>query len=468
MSSDTSDICTLEPADRSRAGWFVLLLVLTALVMDGWHGRLSELQHQLLLLPQTALFLFGMQRMLWPRTGNGTWWTPARSFQLAAIFAVLDFGILWYESVHFRDLGYAWHPILFAVVSLLAAATYRYLSLPKRSAAPVLTVFPWLLFSAASIVSYPLNYLRSDMLPVILWADGNLLQGLNPYTQFFVANRIYDFPYLPGLLVAYLPFVALHWDPRVGSVLYMAVGAGVVLWAARPAARVAVAALLALLLMNPFLIYRHELYLQPHWLTWIAAFALLQRGRNLWALFVFGLGMAMYQFSWILLPFLLIYALKNSALKSNVLQSSGGVLRRGDWPEVFRQTGAALAGALLLAGPFLRSAFSRVANNTVGQWGRVPHATAEPMNLSYWVTFPVPASQLLRLQVAIMIGLYLYCLFARRCEDLADTLRWCIVGLTLFVMLNVLVDGYFFLMLLVPMFCYVCVANGWWKAAREG
>jgi hypothetical protein len=42
-----------------------------------------------------------------------------------------------------------------------------------------------------------------------------------------------------------------------------------------------------------------------------------------------------------------------------------------------------------------------------------------------------------------------------------------VVALTTFVMFNVLVDGYFFLMLLVPMLVYTCAANGWWAEPKS-
>jgi uncharacterized membrane protein len=74
----------------------------------------------------------------------------------------------------------------------------------------------------------------------------------------------------------------------------------------------------------------------------------------------------------------------------------------------------------------------------------------------------VHPDRLLRLQAVAMVVVFGYCFAAGRCKDLADTLRWMIVALTLFVLLNVLVDGYFFLMLLVVLLVYTCVANGWW------
>ena len=103
--------------------------------------------------------------------------------------------------------------------------------------------------------------------------------------------------------------------------------------------------------------------------------------------------MAIYQFSWILFPFFLLYG-----------------LRRRGWGEVAKLTVLGAVGALLLTGPFLRSASHRIASNTVGQWGHLArHANAEPINLSYWVTYVIHPDKLLRLQAALMVGIFLYC-----------------------------------------------------------
>jgi uncharacterized membrane protein len=172
----------------------------------------------------------------------------------------------------------------------------------------------------------------------------------------------------------------------------------------------------------------------------------MQRRHFAWAALAFGVSMAIYQFSWILFPFFLLYA-----------------LRRRGWGEVAKLAVLGTVGALLLTGPFLRSASHRIASNTVGQWGHMAkRANAEPINLSFWVTYIIHPDKLLRLQAALMVGIFLYCWVRGRCADFADTLRWMIVALTTFVLFNVLVDGYFYLMLLVPMLVFTCVANGWW------
>jgi hypothetical protein len=93
----------------------------------------------------------------------------------------------------------------------------------------------------------------------------------------------------------------------------------------------------------------------------------------------------------------------------------------------------------------------------------MPHALADPMNLSYWVTYLIRPDKLLRLQAVLMIAIFVYCFVRNRCADLTDTLRWMVFALTAFILLNVIIDGYFYLMLLVVMLVFTCVANGWWR-----
>jgi hypothetical protein len=48
-----------------------------------------------------------------------------------------------------------------------------------------------------------------------------------------------------------------------------------------------------------------------------------------------------------------------------------------------------------------------------------------------------------------------------------DTLRWTVVALTIFSFCNSIVDGYFYLMLLVPMLLFTLIANGWLASPPE-
>jgi uncharacterized membrane protein YczE len=298
---------------------------------------------------------------------------------------------------------------------------------------------------AISLAGFPLTYLRSDMLPVILWADTNLLHGISPYQTMYVADRVYDFPYLPGMMLAYVPVVAAHLDIRIGSIAYLLGMVAVILWAARPNRRTAVASLVAVLLVSPFLQYRHELYIQPHWFWMVLSLVLMQRRRFGWAAFAFGFSMAIYQFSWVIFPFFVLNAF----------------WRKG-WLEAAKVTSIAILAALAMDGAFLASAYKRVASNTVGQWNLLPRAMASPVNLSYWITYIIVPAHLQRLQALLMIGIFVFCVLRRRCSTTVDTVRWMTAALGLFILTNVIIDGYFYLTWLMLAFAYVCIANHWW------
>jgi hypothetical protein len=443
-----------SPQNLRRAGYFTILVVIVSLVADGWGHKPTHLPHQLLLLPVTLTFIWSLAQLL--RNGNGgAWpgWTSQRALLLALIFE-FEFAALYvYECKHFAAFGY--HARLLPAIGILGGALIL-LGLTLRARATAAYVLVVTMCASAgglllSILSFPLNYLRSDMLPVIVWADRSLLLHVDPYTTLHVAERLYDFPYLPGMMLAFYPFALVGLDLRFGAMAYLLGAAGLIYLTARRERRMEVAALLALFLLCPFLQYRHELYLEPHWFTLVLVFVLMQRRRFAWAALAFGVSMAIYQFSWILFPFFLLYG-----------------LRRRGWGEVAKLLVLGVVGMFVLTGPFLRSASHRIESNTVGQWGHlVGHANAAPINLSFWATYAIHPDKLLRLQAVLMIGIFLYCWARGRCADLVDTLRWMIVALTTFVMFNVLVDGYFYLMLLVPMLVFTCVANGWWAEPEK-
>jgi hypothetical protein len=443
-----------SPHSLRRAGYFTVLLLIVNVVADGWTGRPTEFLHQLLLLPVTGLFLWCLYRLLRPRLLEGAgWWNVGRALRLVLLFEFGFLGLYLYECRHFAAFGYRARP---GAAAILLGGSILLLGFALRKGASAALIVGAATFASAaglllSIISFPLNYLRSDMLAVIFWADRSLLLHMDPYTTLHVGGRLYDFPYLPGMMLAYYPATAFGLDVRFGSIAYLLGMAGLIFWAARGERRREVSTLIALFLLCPFLQYRHELYLSPHWFTLTLLFVLMFRRHFAWAAVVFGFSMAIYQFSWILFPFFVL----------------NGLRRRG-WGEATKMALLGVLGALVLAGPLLLTAGHRIATNTVGQWGHLlKHALADPMNLSYWATYVIHPEKLLRLQAALMVAIFLYCFVKGRCVDFVDTLRWMVVALTTFVMFNVLVDGYFFLMLLVPMLVYTCAANGWWAEPKS-
>ncbi len=442
----------LDAQHRRLLSYAVVASVL-AVVSDGWSGKPSPLLHQILLLPGAialALSLSWLLRTDQPESFNlqerGSQTAKCLLFFLAG-FEVLSLAMIAAEGRHFALLGYhltrgtilvlglvvlvCWLPVLWRLNALtaLGAITGSYLA-----------------GMAVAIRCFPLNYLRSDMLPVIDWADARWVHHLDPYTTMHVGTRLYDFPYLPGMIVAYAPFEAVHLDLRIATTTYLLAAGALIFFAAKSKFRMSTAFALGVFVLCPFLQYRHDLYLQPHWFALTAAIVLMQARRYLWAAFVWGCGIAVYQLSWVVFPFALLFA-----------------YRRHGWREALKVAGIAACGALAVVAPFIGSASRRIATNTVGQWSDLPHALADPINLSYWLTYLIRPDHLKWVQLAVLTILFGYCFFAGHCKTLPDTLRWMCVALAVFIPLNVLVDGYFYLTLLLMLLLYLCAVNDWWS-----
>ncbi len=353
------------------------------------------------------------------------------------------------EAHHFKRFGYQIPPATAVALALFVLAPPALFSARRKARRLVLAVAG--LYSAGmvlAICAFPLNYLRSDMLPVIEWADTRLLHQVNPYSTIHVSNRLYDFPYLPGMLVAFLPAAALHVDLRLATLAFSLGACALVYTASSAAARLSIASLLALFLLCPFLQYRHDLYLQPHWFTLTLAAVLMQRRRLGWSALVWGISCAIYQLSWVMLPFFLLYAYRGKGAR-----------------EAFKLGAVSLLGFLVVVGPFLSVARHQVASNTVSQWSKLPHALADPINISYWLTYFVRPDHLQWIQAVVLTTLFVLCYGFRRCSSLEDTLRFMSVALAVFIPMNVLVDGYFYLTLSLVVLLYICVASGAWTGS---
>ncbi len=87
---------------------------------------------------------------------------------------------------------------------------------------------------------------------------------------------------------------------------------------------------------------------------------------------------------------------------------------------------------------------------------------ADPINVSYWLTYVIRPDHLKWVQAAFLIILFGFCWIRQCCRTLADTLRWMCWALAIFIPLNVIVDGYFYLTLALLLLLFVCAAEGWW------
>lgn len=478
----TGDACTLEVAPQARKTVmeapemeaaettsmgsfqtliFAVLVCLISFVGDG-PNFLSPAKMQLLLLPCTGCFLWICYLLLFPLppslniTARSLKLGIAGLLRLALLFECLFLGLFLWETHKFAPFGYrllvAPTAVVFAIALIsLAAIAWRPLRSSATAAILVTVLGTYGGGLLLAIVCFPLNFRRSDMMAVIIHATGSVLHHQNPYATFYLEDKLYDFPYLPGTILSFLPAAAFHVDLRWAKLAYVVGLALLLVWAARKPFRPVVSALAALLVLSPYLQYRHDLYTEGHWFSLILVFVLMQRGRFGWGAAVFGISMAISQFSWVIFPFFLLNA-----------------LRRRGWLEVLRTAAIAAAAAVAVVLPFLRWAVGTIGRNTVGQWDSLVRPIARPMNLAYWASYVVQASHLKWIQLAILSAIFFFCFVQRRCSNLEDTLRWISVAWIVFILFNVLLDGYFYLMLLVPLLVYTCVANDWLASPTIG
>ena len=439
---------------RTNTLIFAALVYLISFVGDG-PNFLPQTTMQLLLLSCTGCFLWLCYLLLLaPQQAR----IPleripaldvAGLLRLSLFFEALFVGLFLWETHKFASFGYKLHSIPTAIVftiCLVSLAAIAWSSARPHSLAIILTTVlgTYACGLILAIVSFPLYFRRSDMMAVILHATQSVLHHGNPYSTFYLEGKVYDFPYLPGTILSFLPATALHLDLRWAKLSYVVGLVLLLVWAARKPFRPVVAALAGLLVLSPYLQYRHDLYTEGHWFSLMVIFVLMQRGRFGWAAAAFGASMAISQFSWVIFPFFLLNA-----------------LRRRGWTEVLKVAAIATLAAAAVVLPFLRWAATTIGRNAVGQWDTLLRPIARPINLAYWASFVVRANHLKWIQLAILTAIFAFCFVRKRCSSLEDTLRWMSVAWIVFILFNVLLDGYFYLMLLVPLLVYTCVANNW-------
>ena len=186
--------------------------------------------HQLLLLPFTAglphrvlSFCFaGCARddaCLFDAAVDST---HAPSILAGAVCNALSAAAYYYESKHFeRRSGIAkfwWAAGVPSEVSPPCSFCVRYASsaTPGNESLRRKSFTCYLVAMVLAVRSFPakLSALRHASRSS-LWADTNLIHHISPYATMFVGGRVYDFPYLPGMLLCYLPAVAAHVDLRL-------------------------------------------------------------------------------------------------------------------------------------------------------------------------------------------------------------------------------------------------------------
>ncbi|MEW6267415.1 MAG: hypothetical protein AB1641_30455 [Thermodesulfobacteriota bacterium] len=152
---------------------------------------------------------------------------------------------------------------------------------------------------------------------LILIAAFNLLLGLkgdnrfplpSDTAEFFVQLYMLPLTYLPGLWLSYLPAALIGFDPRYLSLVYYLASFALLSRFTRP--RREMGWLAALALLNPYILYRHEVYSPVIVLLVVLATLTALHDSNRTNAFVLGLGCATQQFFWILAPLFWLHQVK--------------------------------------------------------------------------------------------------------------------------------------------------------------
>lgn len=448
-----------QPCESAKSYVTMLMLAfligLIALRGDGWGDRVS-FRSQVVLLPFTFCFLLACVILykpdlltahfpMAPLMSRLPLWRHA--FAIACIFQLAGFVLFLIEAKYYRAFGYQLHGLLtlgvFGAMSIMLLTSLlqrelkaRYLLLAVLGAYTAVYIL--------SIYSFPINVRRSDLLPVIAAGNDSLLAGMNPYRVYTFPNETDLLTYLPGTWLPFLPFRMLGVDLRFANIIFTMAAVLCIYFAADTRYRREVVGLIALLLMCPYLQYRHEIYIQPHWLSLAVCFVLLQRQRALAAAVAFGWSMATSQFSWILLPLFLLYVFRRSGMASSAV--------------------AAIIASFVFAaivGPFFVWSPHGFVYSVLTHWTELYAVNAGPMNLSYWMTRFLPISFLQPIQAFVVGLILLHCALREDFTSLADCFQWMSISLLSFILLNRLVWEYFYLSLLLVMILSVVARNRW-------
>ena len=442
-----------------RTALFLLLLTFLNLQSDGFRLSANPSHDQLLLLPFTILFCVLFTAVVWPYQNHPYPRLAALNNSrtlLAFAIATLapSLAMLVASAHHYAAFRYhlaLWPTlIVFAGAALLLAANLH-ASDTASTAGRLLTsvLIAFLAVDLLSLRSFPINIGRSDMLPLLAAAGRTLHNGLDPYRLYTFATETVLLTYLPGTLLAYLPATLLHLDLRLTNLVCLTLLTLLIARAATPAHRRQLTALLAVWLLSPYLLYRHEIYTPPHWLVLVAALLLLNQRRLTASALLFGFSIAVSQFSWILFPFVLLYLFERHRTRVTLIYAA-----------------TALLPALLILLPFFLWSPPAFTFGVLSHWQQQT-VSARPVNLSFWLAALLGPRALQPVQLLVLAAVFLASAARHSCRTFPGLLRVLALALTAFILLNILVWGYFFLLIELLLLLFVASANGWLQTPPE-
>ena len=446
-----------------RVALFLLLLTFLNLQSDGFRLSPDPSRDQLLLLPVTLLFCALVAALLWPRTDQPhprlATFSRSRTLLAVAIVTLVPSLVMLIASAH-HYAAFHYHLALWPTVvvstgaaGLLAANLGRPIPTEKPGRLLTSVIVTSLALQLLSLRSFPLDVRRSDMLPLIAASGRALHNGVDPYHLYTFSTETVLLTYLPGTLLAYLPATLLHLDLRLTNLLCLSLLALLLARAAAPARRRQLTAVLAIWLVSPYLLYRHEIYTAPHWVVLTAALLLLQQRRLVASAIFFGLGIALSQFSWILFPFVLLHLFD--------LAAAGRRIR----PTLTYAAIALLAASVIIL-PFFFWSPHAFTFGVLSHWQQQT-VSARPVNFAFWIATLLSPRALQPAQIAVLTAVLLVCAARHSCRTFTGLMRALTIALTAFILLNLLVWGYFFLLLELLLLLFVASANGWLAAPAE-
>ncbi|WP_260736921.1 hypothetical protein [Tunturiibacter lichenicola] len=428
---------------------FSLLIFLISIRLDGRGSPDLTVREQLGLLPFTLIFIALVSwnssvflKSIFSSLNNRLSANLSKIpffpavFTIAALEQALAIALLVVQAFYFKRLGYVLNKPGLLVVALSSALAFAVLARASAERRPALlllaSAFASVVVRAYSIYFFPLTPLRSDMLPLILAADHNLLAGHFPYVVYPLISGSVVLTYLPATWLVYLPAAASHTDPRWVSTVLGLAALAVTYFSVPRRLRLYAASLLSLFLLFPYAQFHHEIYISLQWLLAALIFAALQRQRWILAGIAFGCGVGASQLFWITLPFFALYLVHRIGLKQTLLV----VL-------------ALLASAAIWIAPFLIASPDRFIFGIFTHWSIGNPLSVRAFNFTFWewtaLRFFGDASvkMLQRLQI-VCLAILFFAAVRRKIRSEADLWGWATAAITLFALTNFLVWSYFF------------------------
>ena len=416
-------------------------IVLFGGLLFPFRTSISIFKFQLILLSLTIVYLYSIRLFFLPISQKQNQlqsvklaFHPERMLLTTILVLILaGIGMLLIEIRMFGQFGYELSipglAVVFVMSFVSTVCLYRY----KKS-----KFLPWaLVLSLAflylySITCFPLHPERSDMLLLIKAASERFLQGSNPYTEYMIFHPV-NLTYLPGMWLSYLPAAILGIDIRFTNLILLLASAAIFIRSSRTQTKLQQSVFAAVFFLNPWLIFRHDIYLPVFIFQMILIYQLYLSRKIVPSMIVFAWTLASYQFSWILYPLYLNLVRnqygKRTALKAMVI---GAV------------------GFMLFIMPFVLASPEGVYNGVFGTWNSA--FQVETFNLSYWIISITTIKYIKLVQVTLLLIFYL--LTIKKIESPGCFFKYATWISILFILTGQLIWHYFLIMPAIHMLYY--------------